>query len=111
MMGHIVDTYHDIQMKGIEFLRNVYAVGGLSIRPKTRTNKTETLKEMIRALGYNPEKILTKEALTEPHRTIIIGTENKEQDELQILTRALKDEIIQETAGQMRSRDGGPDGN
>ena len=33
MMGHTVDTYHDIQSKGIEFLRNVYASAGLSIKP------------------------------------------------------------------------------
>lgn len=110
MMGHTVDTYHDIQMKGTEFLRNVYTASGLSIRPKTRNNKTETLKEMIRALGYNPERILTKEALTEPHRTIIIGSENREQNELEVLTRALKDAIIQETAGHIRTVGGGPDG-
>jgi hypothetical protein len=36
MMGHTVDTYHDIQMKGVEFLRGIYVASGLSIRPKTR---------------------------------------------------------------------------
>lgn len=35
MMGHSVSTYHDIQMKGVEFLRNVYTASGLSIRPKS----------------------------------------------------------------------------
>jgi alcohol dehydrogenase YqhD (iron-dependent ADH family) len=24
MMGHTISTYHDIQMKGIDFLRGVY---------------------------------------------------------------------------------------
>jgi len=51
MMGHKVSTYHDIQMKGIEFLRNVYAASGLSIRPKTRLSRIEALKEIIRAWG------------------------------------------------------------
>jgi hypothetical protein len=39
MMGHTVDTYNDIQMKGIEFLRNIYANSGLSIGPKTKSAK------------------------------------------------------------------------
>ena len=69
MMGHKVSTYHDIQMKGIEFLRNVYAATGLSIRPKTRLGKIEALKEIIRAWGMNPEEILTRKALAMPHRT------------------------------------------
>jgi hypothetical protein len=28
MMGHIISTYNDIQMKGMEFLRGVYAASG-----------------------------------------------------------------------------------
>ena len=30
MMGHTVDTYHDIQMKGFDFLRNIYSASGTS---------------------------------------------------------------------------------
>ena len=47
MMGHTVDTYHDIQSIGIDKLRNVYASSGLSIRKKTQISKIDTLKEMI----------------------------------------------------------------
>lgn len=36
-------------MKGIEFLRASYISLGLSIKPKTRLNKLEALKELIRA--------------------------------------------------------------
>ena len=36
MMGHTISTYHDIKMKGIEFLRGIYVASGLSIKPKTR---------------------------------------------------------------------------
>jgi hypothetical protein len=46
MMGHTISTYHDIQMKGIEFLRGVYIASGLSIKPKTRLSKIEALKEI-----------------------------------------------------------------
>jgi len=48
-MGHKIDRYHDIEMKGVEFLRNSYISSGLSIRPKTRLSKIEALKETIRA--------------------------------------------------------------
>ncbi|MEM3880349.1 MAG: site-specific integrase [Candidatus Bathyarchaeia archaeon] len=35
MMGHTISTYHDIQMKGIEYLRGIYSAAALSIKPKT----------------------------------------------------------------------------
>lgn len=63
MMGHTVDTYHDIQSVGIDKLRNIYAAAGLAIRQKTQVSKLETIKEMIRALGENPEQLLSREAL------------------------------------------------
>lgn len=89
MMGHIQSTYHDIQMKGIEFLRNIYASSGLSIRPKTQISKIETLKEIIRAWGMNPEEILTRDALSQPHCTVIMP--NYEENQTKILSNALKD--------------------
>jgi len=36
MMGRTIGAYHDKEMKGIEFLRNVYAGVGLGIRPKPK---------------------------------------------------------------------------
>jgi hypothetical protein len=49
MMGHTISTYHDIKMKGIEFLREIYRASGISIKPKTRVSKIDALKEIIRA--------------------------------------------------------------
>jgi len=95
MMGHTISTYHDIQMKGIEFLRGVYIASGLSIKPKTRLSKIDALKEIIRAWGLNPEEILTKQALTEPHRTVIDRAQ-AEQNQLTQLTAALKQQILKE---------------
>jgi site-specific recombinase XerD len=95
MMGHTVDVYHDIQSKGIEFLRNVYASAGLSIKPKTRHTKIDMLKEMMRAWGLEPEKILTSEALAEPHR-IYTTREECEDNEMRLLGLALKDHIKKE---------------
>ena len=52
------------------------------------------LKEMIRALGLNPEEILTKEALAMPHRTVI--TTGKDESQIETLLRALKQKLKQE---------------
>jgi len=65
MMGHTIDTYHDIQSIGIDKLRSIYASAGLCIKPKTQVSKVEALKEIIRAWGLNPEQLLTRDALAE----------------------------------------------
>ena len=44
MMGHPVDTYHDIQMKGVEFLRNIYASAGFSITPRSHPRRSRWSK-------------------------------------------------------------------
>jgi hypothetical protein len=95
MMGHTISTYHDIQMKGIEYLRGIYAASGLSIKPKTRVSKIDALKEIIRAWGLNPEEILTRDALTKPHATII-SHEQLEEHQLHQLSIALKQQLIKE---------------
>jgi site-specific recombinase XerD len=95
MMGHTISTYHDIKMKGIEFLRGIYIASGLSIKPKTRISKIAALKEIIRAWGLNPEEILTKKALAEPHRTIIDQSQI-EQSQIHQLTMALKQQMLKE---------------
>ena len=95
MMGHTITTYHDIKMKGIEYLRGIYMASGLSIRKKTRLNKLDALKEIIRAWGLNPEEILTRDAIKEPHRTIIDHSEI-ENHQLNQLTSALKQQMINE---------------
>lgn len=66
MMGHTVDTYHDIQSKGVNWLRNVYATAGLSIKPRSSISKIEMVKEFVRGLGLNPEELLVQKAFSEP---------------------------------------------
>jgi hypothetical protein len=95
MMGHRVSTYHDIQMKGVEFLRNIYAASGFSIKPKTRLGRIEMLKEFTRLLGLNPEEILTRKALEEPHRAIITP-EQREEIEIKELRAALREALRRE---------------
>jgi hypothetical protein len=95
MMGHTLSTYHDIEMEGIGFLRNIYAVSGLSIRPKTQANKIEVLKEMVRTWGLNPEKVLTREALTRPYTTYL-GSASCEREQVKSLGVARKDMMRKE---------------
>lgn len=95
MMGHKISTYHDVQMKGVEFLRNIYAASGLSIKPRTRISKIDALKEIIRAWGMNLEQILAKEALSSPHRTYATPTQ-REEDQVKTLAIALKESIKKE---------------
>jgi site-specific recombinase XerD len=99
MMGHTIDVYHDIQMKGIDYLRKVYAASGLSITPKTQTSKIDALKEIIRAWGLNPEEILTREAMSKPHRTII-DPQEMENKQIKLLCDALKEEMKKELSNQ-----------
>ena len=95
MMGHTISTYHDIRMKGIEFLRGMYMASSLSIRPKTKVSKIDALKEIIRAWGLNPEEILTRDALTRPNMTIIDQTQLQNQ-QLSQLTTALRQQMLKE---------------
>ncbi len=92
MMGHTVSTYNDIKMKGIDFLRNLYASSGLSIRPKTKISKIDRLKMFAESLGLNPDEVLSREAITMPHKTIIDPEEHK----IEVLNQALKEAIIKE---------------
>ncbi len=70
MMGHKVDTYHDIQMKGAEFLRGIYSASGLGIRAKTQLSKIDMAKQVLAAVaGVRPEEIIIREAQAHPHRS------------------------------------------
>jgi hypothetical protein len=95
MMGHTISTYHDIKMKGTEYLTCIYLASGLGIKPKTRISKIDALKEIIRAWGLNPEGILTKDALTKPNRTIIDNSQVENQ-QLAQLTTALRQQMLKD---------------
>jgi hypothetical protein len=58
----------------VEFLRNICASSGLSIKPKTKIGKLDMLKEFARLLGLNPEEIFVREALFKPWRTVMLQT-------------------------------------
>jgi len=97
-MGHVPDTYHDIQSLGIDKLRNICAAAGLAIRIKTQVSKVDALKEIIGAWGMNPEQLLTKDALAEGAATYK-SQEDFENHELTVLSSHLKELIRRETTG------------
>lgn len=105
MLGHKVSTYHDIQMKAVEFLRNVYAASGLSIKPKTQVSKIEALKEIIRTWGMNSDEILAKEAMSRPHRAYI-GPREREEEQVKALSTALKEMMRKELLNARHLREG-----
>jgi len=90
MMGHKVNTYHDVKMLGVERLRQIYARSGLSIKPKATSHKLEMLKEFTRSLGLDPEKIIVRDPISEPHRAIA-STADDERAQLAALGEALKE--------------------
>jgi len=94
-MGHKTSTYMDVKSKGIEFMRNLYASANLTIRSSTKTSKLEILKTIVRSLGMDPEKVLVREALTQPHRTIIT-----QEDQIKILNKTLKELLRHEILGE-----------
>jgi len=97
MMGHTINTYHDIQSIGIDKLREIYAAAGLAIRPKTQISKVDALKEIIRAWGMNPEQLLAKEALIQGNITLKTQADI-ENHQLTVLANELKLLIKQEAA-------------
>jgi integrase len=54
MMGHTISAYHDIEMKGIEFLRAEYAKSGLTIKPRAETNKMAIVRDFLKTMGLKP---------------------------------------------------------
>lgn len=68
---------------------------GLSIKPRPHYSKIDMLKEMMRAWGLEPEKILTREALAEPYRAYG-SSEERENEEARRLGLALKENLKKE---------------
>ncbi len=99
-MGHVNDTYTDIQSQGIERLRQTYAGAGLSIHPRSEDNLLVTsLIQQLRVAGKDPEKYLRKEALAEPHR-IVVGNRYSTEEQAKALLAALSDYVTDRIAAK-----------
>jgi integrase len=83
MMGRAVkDRYHDVRMKGVEYLRGVYLTSGIRIRPKLKVNRIDALKEIIQSWGLDPQKILSGEALAQ----MTPPSEDRQDDKADLLS-------------------------
>lgn len=102
MMGHTIDTYNDIQMKGVEFLRGIYAAKDFSIRPKPKLSPLEQARIFCRGMGLDPEKVLVKDAFVDTHR-VYIPPEEFENHQIQVLTSAGKDKLMKDIIAKMQS--------
>ena len=63
MMSHKLSTYHDVGMKGIEFLRGVYDSANLRIFLKPKATLEDILREIIRARGEDLAKYLKEQIM------------------------------------------------
>ena len=63
MLGHRTDKYLDIKTLGPDYMRHVYKMSGISIRPHAEMDKIAILTDIISKIGLNPQEILRPEVL------------------------------------------------
>lgn len=63
MMGHKTDCYLDIKMAGIEYLRRIYNLSGISVRPVEGFDRLTLLKQSVERLDFKPQDVLRPEIL------------------------------------------------
>jgi len=83
MMGHVTDTYSQVQSLGVEKLRAAYKSANLSIATDSKNGKVDLLKQMLRSLDATPDE--TAEAFksfTEQNK-IYTDPEKQAQQEMQ----------------------------
>jgi hypothetical protein len=105
MMGHTISTYHDIESRGIEFLRAEYAKANFTIEPQPVTNKMSIVYDLLKTLNLNPDQILSQQAQAMPHRTTIDYTKQKEtseQEQVNVMLKALVDKIKQDVVAETK---------
>ncbi len=99
MMGHVTDTYNQVQALGVDKLRETYARAQLTIRPQPQQSLTRTLIQLIQAAGKDPQQYLTREAFTDPHKTRATP-ETLDQREARILLSALTEHLREQLLSQ-----------
>lgn len=93
-MGHKTSVYSDMEMKGVDFHRDIYSKAGLCIRPRETGSKIDLLKQMVGSLGASQDEI--KEALrsmtAKPH-AIHATPQELEDQKVGVLTDLLVDKV------------------
>jgi site-specific recombinase XerD len=92
MMGHTITAYHDIQSKGVEFLRSLYGNSGLRIRPRNALTTKDQLRAMARGFGLSPEEAARLLTSSELHRTYVTQ-EQRDEHEIKMLCEAITERV------------------
>ena len=95
--GAIITAYHDIQSKGVEFLRSLYGNSGLRIRARSALTTKDQLRAMARGFGLSPEEAARLLTSSEPHRAYATQEEREEHETrilCDIITEHLKKKIL-----------------
>lgn len=107
MMGHTISTYHDIEMKGIEFLRTEYAKANFTIEPKPNANKMSIVYDLLKSLNLNPDEILSQQAQAMPHRAALDFDQHSQppsgQEQVNIMLKALVQKIKQDVVAETKN--------
>jgi integrase len=92
-MGHKTSVYSDMEMKGVDFHRELYSKAGLSIRPREAGSKLDLLKQMVGSLGASQDEIREAlQSLAKPHRIHATPQELEDQT-VRVLTELLVDKV------------------
>ena len=69
MMGHKTDLYLDVKMAGIDHLRLIYRLAGISLKPIEGYDSYALLKQAIDRLEFKPQDVLKPEILKKMNLT------------------------------------------
>lgn len=73
MIRHKIDLYLDVKMAGIEHLRLIYRLSGISLTPIEGYDNYSLLKQAIERLEFKPQDVLRPEILkNEPQLTYLL---------------------------------------
>ena len=69
MMGHKTDLYLDVKMAGLEYLRKIYCLAGITVNPIEGYDRLALLKQAIERLDFKPQDVLRPEILKKMNLT------------------------------------------
>ena len=63
VMGHKTDLYLDVKMAGVEYLRRIYSLAGITVNPTEGYDRLALLKQALERLDFKPQDVLKPEIL------------------------------------------------
>ena len=69
VMGHKTDLYLDVKMAGVEYLRRIYCLAGITVNPTEGYDRLALLKQALERLDFKPQDVLRPEILKKMNLT------------------------------------------